>query len=177
MNKFLVAAVLTVLAVTVTGCSNNDKTAAQSISSSLMAQQKQGQSQLLKLKKGDADCIAKGWVDKIGTDQLQKYGILGKDMKVKKSGMSGVKMSQADASKAADSVMGCTDVKSMMDKAMTSTPGITPQVKTCVDNAFTDKAAHQMFVAVFSGNRAQATNGLTQKLMKCAAMGASGSGG
>jgi fructose-specific phosphotransferase system component IIB len=128
--------------------------------------------QLLKLNKNDANCIAKGWVDKIGTDSLQKYGVLDQDMKVKRNGMSGVKMSPADANKAADVIMSCTDVKAMVDQAMSQTPAISAAVKACVDKAFTRSAAHQMFAAVFSGNQHQATNGLTAKLMKCA-MGSS----
>ena len=53
-------------------------------------------SSLLSLKQKEADCIGKGLVDKIGTDQLKKYKLLTKDNKASKD-VTAVKMSAGDA--------------------------------------------------------------------------------
>ena len=46
----------------------------------------------MQVKQKDADCIGNGLVDKVGTEQLQKYGLLTKDLKLNKD-VTTVKMS------------------------------------------------------------------------------------
>ena len=90
MKKTLVAAGAVVLALGLSSCgggSNDDDAAAsKALSDSIMKSQKSGNdaaSSLLTLKQKEADCIGDGLVDKIGTDQLQKYKLLTKDNKAK----------------------------------------------------------------------------------------------
>lgn len=171
MKKTLVAVVLAALALTTTGCGNkDDQTAANNISASIMKEQKSGSSQVMQVKQKDADCIGKGLVDKIGTDQLQKYKLLDKNLKMNES-VTSVKMSTDDANAAADTFFNCTDVMGMMKNAMEQGGSVPPKVKACMNKALTKDAVHQMFVSMFSGKQDQATQGLQSSLMKCAALG------
>ena len=171
MKKTLVAVVLAALALTTTGCGNkDDETAAKSISTSIMKEQKSGSTQVMQVKQGDADCIGKGLVDKIGTDQLQKYKLLDKNLKMNEN-LTSVKMSQKDATSATDTFFDCTDVMGMMHKAMTQGGKVPPQVQACMTKVLTKDAVHSMFVAMFSGQQDQATKSLQASLMKCASMG------
>jgi len=176
MTKTLAAAVLTVLALSVSACgsSNDNAQAAKSISDSIMKSQKSSQStsQFFTMKRKDADCIGKGLVDKIGTDQLQKYGLLTKDNKTKKS-VSAVKMSSADAKKATTTLFGCTDVEGMMQSAMNKSGNIPKAMKPCITKTLNEKNLRGMFDAIFQGDQAAAKQKLVQPMMKCA-VGAQG---
>lgn len=149
--------------------SGDDAKAASSISDAIVKSQKAGDSSsLLDVDKKDADCIGKGFVDKVGTDDLKKYGLLTKDLKTNKD-LGTVKMSKGDAEGAADVLTGCTDLTSMMKKAMASSMGsLDAKTKACVDKALNEDALHDVFVAVFSGDSTQAGQQLQKPLMKCA---------
>ncbi|MGZ4436737.1 MAG: hypothetical protein ACXVW6_03810 [Nocardioidaceae bacterium] len=181
MKKTLVAAAIAVLAMTSACNSNgggnangaslsgNDAKAATAISDSIMKEQKSGSTSAMQLKQKDATCIGNGLVNKIGTAQLQKYGIITKDLKLNKD-VTTVKMSKNDAESAADTFFGCADVMGMMKKAMESSGQMPPQVKGCMDKALTKDAVHGMFVGMFSGDQ-NASKPLTGAMMKCAAQG------
>ncbi len=177
MTKTLTAVALTAMALSLSGCgsSNDDAQAAQSISASIMKSQKKSSdstSQFFTMKKKDADCIGKGLVDKIGTDQLQKYGLLTKNNKSKDQ-VTGVKMSTADAKKATDTLFGCTDVEGMMQTAMDKSGSIPKAMKACVNKTLNEKNLRGMFTAIFQGNQDAAKQQLVQPMMKCA-VGAQG---
>ena len=78
MKTTLAAAAATLLALSLSACGagNDDAEASKAISASIMKSQNasgnEAASQLLSLKKKEADCIGDGLVDKIGTDQLQR---------------------------------------------------------------------------------------------------------
>jgi hypothetical protein len=174
MTKTLSVAVLTVLAVSLSGCgSNDDAKASKAISDQVMASQKSasGTSQLLKLKQKDADCIGDGMVDKIGTDQLQEYKILTKDLKPNKD-VTGVTMSKGDAKSATDVLFDCTDVPAMMQKAMNSGGQIPDNMKACVNKQINEDNLRPMFEKVFNGKQDEATQGLIKKMTACASGGA-----
>ncbi len=159
-----------VLALTLSGCGgNNDDTAATNISASIMKSQKKasGTSSFFSMKKKDADCIGKGLVDKIGTDQLQKYKLLDKDLKTKDS-VTDVKMSAGDAKKATTVLFGCTDVVKMMQGAMDKSGSVPKQMKPCVDKALNDKSLRGMFTQIFQGDQEAAKKQLVEPMMKCA---------
>ena len=147
----------------------DEATAAKSISDSLMAAQKSGDStsQLLSMKREDADCIGEGMVDKVGTDQLQKYGMLTKDMKAG-TNLSSLKMSKADAASTTDVVFGCTDVEAMMKNAMGKSGTIPKQMRGCVDKVLTEENLRPMFGKIFEGKQAAAQKELTAPLIACA---------
>lgn len=169
MKKTLAALAGTVLALGLTSCGNNDDAqASKAISDSIIKSQKSAgnASQLLDLKRKDADCIGHGLVDKIGTDQLQKYKILTKDLKANKD-LTGVTMSPGDAKSATDVLFGCTDVPGMMKKALNSSGQIPAQMKACVSKQLNESTLRPMFEKVFNGKEKEATQGLIQAMSKC----------
>ncbi len=164
----LAAAGMALLVLTAAGCGgHSDAAAATAISDSIMRQQKSGSTQVLNVDRKQADCIGKGLVDKIGTDRLQKYGLLTKNLKMSKS-VTSVQMSSKDANAAADTFFACTNVMKMIHDAMTQNAQISPTVQACFDKALTKPTVHGMFVAMFEGKQQQATKDLSSKLMSCA---------
>lgn len=175
MKTSLAAATATLLALTLGSCgSNDDAEASQAISASIMKSQSSSgdsASQLLSLKKKEADCIGSGLVDKIGTDQLKQYKLLTKDNKAGQN-VTQVKMSKGDAESATDVLFGCTDVPAMMKKAMNSSGQVPAQMRGCVDKTLNEQALRGMFTNVFQGNEEQARKDLITPMMKCAQSGA-----
>lgn len=175
MKTSLAAATATLLALTLGSCgSNDDAEASQAISASIMKSQSSSgdsASQLLSLKKKEADCIGSGLVDKIGTDQLKQYKLLTKDNKAGQD-VTRVKMSKGDAESATDVLFGCTDVPGMMKKAMNSSGQVPAQMRGCVDKTLNEQALRGMFTNVFQGNEEQARKDLITPMMKCAQSGA-----
>jgi hypothetical protein len=173
MKTTLAAAAAALLALSLTSCggSNDDAEASQAISASIMKSQSasgnEAASQLLDLKKSEADCIGDGLVDKVGTDQLREYKLLTKDNKAGQD-VTTVKMSAGDAKATTDVLFGCTDVPGMMKKAMASSGQVPAQMQACVNQTLNDKALRGMFTHVFQGNQDQAKQDLIQPMMKCA---------
>ena len=170
MKKTLAAVAVAVLALTLTSCgSNDDAEASKALSDSIMKSQKSGDSaaQLLTLKQKEADCIGDGLVDKIGTDQLQEYKMLTKDLKPSKD-VTEVKMSKGDATSATDVLFKCTDVPAMMQKAMKQSGQVPAEMQDCVNKALSEETLRGMFTHVFTGNEEQAQKDLIQPMMKCA---------
>jgi len=175
MKTILAAAAATMLALTLSSCGGNDDAeASQAISASIMKSQSSSgdsASQLLSLKKKEADCIGSGLVDKIGTDQLKQYKLLTKDNKAGQD-VTQVKMSKGDAESATDVLFGCTDVPAMMKKAMNSSGQVPAQMRSCVDKTLNEQALRGMFTNVFQGNEEQAKKDLITPMMRCAQSGA-----
>jgi hypothetical protein len=187
MIKTLTAAVFVVLLLALSACGGGDSesggsapetsasadrdeaTAVKSISDSLMSAQKSGDSttQLLSMKRKDADCIGEGMVDKVGTEQLQKYGMLTEDMKAGTS-LSSLKMSKADADSTTDVVFSCTDVEAMMKSAMGRAGTIPKQLQPCIDKVLTEENIRPMFSKIFEGKQAAAQKELATPLLACA---------
>jgi hypothetical protein len=169
MRRILAAAGIAALALTATGCgTNDDAKAAKSLSDKIVSSQKSGStSQFFALDRKNADCIGKGFVDKIGTDRLQKYGILDKNLDAKQN-VDNVEMSAGDASSATDVFFGCVDVTSMVKKEIAKSGQIPGQMQSCVNRTLTDKNLRPVFTKVFEGNQQDAQKSLVQPMMKCA---------
>jgi hypothetical protein len=168
MKKTLTAAVAA-LALSVSACgSNDDQEAAKSISDSIVKSSSSSKgSQFFSLSRKDADCIGDGLVDKIGTDQLKKYGVLTDDNKTKGS-VTSVKMSAGDAKAATRVVFGCTDVPAMMRTALSKTSQVPASMKSCVEKALNEENLRVMFGHIFQGDQAAAQQQLVQPMTKCA---------
>lgn len=168
--------VLALLALLLGGCggADEDARASKAISDQIMAEQKSGgqTAQFFAMERKDADCIGDGMVDKIGTDQLRKYGVLTKQNKTNKD-VTAVKMSTGDAKAATDVLFGCTDVEGMMQKAMADSGQVPDEMKACVKKVLTEGNLRTMFRKVFEGNQQEAQQALVTPMMKCA----TGSGG
>lgn len=171
MHRALPAAVLTAFVLALSGCGGgDDATAAKAISDSLMKDNSSSATQLLTMKRKDADCIGDGLVDKVGTDKLKKYGLLTEDNK-SKTGINDVKMSATDAKATTTVLFDCTDVEAMMESAVTKTGSLPAKVKTCVTKALTEDTLRPLFDEIFQGNQDEATKALTGPITKCAVAG------
>lgn len=169
MNKSLAATLTAVLALGLSSCGNNDDaTASKSISSSIMKSQKgaAGASQVLDLKKKEADCIGDGLVKDIGTERLQKYKLLTKDLKADKQ-VTAVKMDAKDAKSATGVLFDCTDVPTMMQSAVAKSGSLPKSMKGCVNKALNEKNLRPMFEKQFNGKGEEATQGLLKAMSAC----------
>lgn len=188
MSKTLTATVLAVLLLCLGGCGGSDAgdssgskpsasapaaqqdaTAARSIADSLV---KSGASagatsQLLTVKRADADCIGKGLVDEIGTAKLQRYGLLTKDMKVG-SDVQSLTMSAPDASTAARVTTGCTDLKARLLAAVSSSGSLPRSTRACISRSLDDASIRRALTNAFQGKQAAAQKALTTPLLVCA---------
>ena len=171
MDKALAVAGV-VLASVLSSCGgSSDAEASKALSASIMKSQRSGDnaaSSLLSLDREEADCIATGMVDEIGTDQLQEYQVLTEDNKANKD-LSQVKMSQGDAEAATDVLFGCTDVPATMKKALTSGGQVPAEILDCVTAALDEKALRALFTSAFAGEEAAARQQLVGPVTRCAA--------
>ena len=170
MRRKSTVAVLVALAATLSACGGagggDDAKAAKAISDSIVSDQDAG-SDVMQVGREDADCIGDGLVDKIGTDQLQEYGLLTEDLKVDKQ-VTNVKFSTEDAKAATDTLFDCTDVMGMISKTM-PTQGMDEATRKCFEDVLTEDAVRGMFVNMFSGKQDEASKALVEPMMKCAA--------
>ena len=173
MKKFLAAALLAVLTLSLSGCGNNDAEASKAISDQLIKQQKKSgsASQFFSLDRKDADCIGDGFVDKIGTENLQKYGVITKDNKAK-DGVNNVKMSAKDAKSATSTLFDCTDVEKMMRAAINKAGNIPSSMQSCVNKVLSEDNLRPLFTGVFQGKSSEAQQQLAEPLQKCATQSA-----
>lgn len=183
MRRTVSAGFITMMIVALTACggggggtgtsggSSDDATAAQAISEAIMKSQDGSGSAMLSVPQKDADCIGTGLVDKIGTTQLQDYGLLTKDLKTQDQ-LDSVKMSADDATSAADVLTGCTDMQAMMMDGMSQQLGTLPQkAQDCITKALSNEALNEVFVQVFQGNDTEAQKVLTKPMQECALQG------
>jgi hypothetical protein len=174
MRRTLAAAGIAVLALTATGCGkqDDDAKATKSLTNSLMSSQQAGSSsQFFSLNRADANCTAQGLVDKIGTDQLQKYGLLDKNLDARKN--ADITMSAADAKAATDVFFNCVDVTSKVKQVIAKSGQIPQQFESCVNKTLTDKNLRPVFTKVFEGKQQEAQKQLVKPMLTCA----QGSGG
>lgn len=169
MTKTLASAALAGLLFTLTACgSGDDEKAATAISDSIIEEQKGAEgSNVFKLERKEADCIGEGFVDKIGTDQLQEYGFLTEDLKTAKQ-LTNVEMSTEDAESASDTLFECADVQKMLTQAMGD---VDAKTKACIEDVLTEDALRTLFTKMFSGKQEEAGRELIEPMMKCSTAG------
>lgn len=173
MTKALTVAVLAVLALLLSACgSNDDATASKAISDSITkAQKSNNASDLMSVDKKGADCIGEGWVDEVGTEQLQKYGVLSSDLKAKKAITEVDKMSAKDAKAASGVLLDCTDVAGMMQRALAQSGTMPKQMQSCVNKELTEKNIRPFLEKTFQGKGSEAQEALGKRMSKCAVGG------
>ena len=79
-----------------------------------------------------------------------------------------LKMSAGDAKSATDVLFGCTDVETMIKKAMADSGTVPKAMKSCVDKALTEDNLRSMFNQLFQGDSKAANKALVQPMTKCA---------
>lgn len=172
--KKLGAALAIALLVPVSACgsshstgSSSDAKAADSISDAIVAESgKANTGSLTDLDRKDADCVGEKMVDRIGVDQLQKYGLLDANNTVQKD-VEQVKMSPDDARAMTDTFFDCADVMGLLHKSMQAAGGDNPQMQACLKRALTEDAVRAMLTSTFSGDTEKAAKALQEPMMKC----------
>jgi hypothetical protein len=152
------------------GQSKEDAQASKAISDYFVKKQSSGTTGagLFGVSRKQGDCLGKGWVDRIGTANLKKYGLLTKGDKVSSQvSPDSLKMSTADAKAATDVLFDCTDVGQKVQTAITKQTGMNAAAKACAKKALTDARLRAVFTGLFSGHTDQAQKELTGPLMKC----------
>jgi hypothetical protein len=173
MRKARTAAVLTALvlglASLLVACGGNDDAKAQqNISDFLVTANKSPQlsSPFFAIKRKDADCISKGLVHKVGTDQLKKYGLLDKNLEVQN--ITHLKMSKSDAETTTRVAFGCTDVVAKERKAVAASGQVPKAMRPCLSRVLTESSLRRLFVQVFQGDQQAAQRELVRPMLKCA---------
>ena len=163
MLRVIGAALCAGLVLTTAGCGNgDDDKAAKALSASL---RQNNDSQGLQLDKKQSDCVGKKLVEKVGTKDLQKYGILTKDLKAKDN-VTNVKMSTEDAQGAADAVTECIDAVEFVVKSLGTYGG--KKVQDCVREKVKEDDVNTFLAKGFEGKQDQAQEQLGKTLMVCA---------
>lgn len=142
--------------------------AAKAISDSIMSSQDaaNGSTRFFVMSRADADCTGQGLVDKIGINRLKKYNMVTDG--ANGASMATAKMSAADAKAATGVLFDCTDVASMMKKAMNKSGTMPKQMRSCVNNVLTEENLRSMFSKIFEGKQAAAQKQLASPRLSCA---------
>lgn len=164
------AALLAASLLTLTACGggNDDAEAAKAISDSIMKSQEDqsgATAQMFAMPREDADCIGEGFVEAVGTEQLQEYGFLTEDLEAADD-FTDVEMSEEDAGAAADTLLECADVQEMMSQAMGE---VDAKTRECLEEVLTEDALRSLFTKMFSGQQEEAGQELIAPMMECAA--------
>jgi hypothetical protein len=169
MTRATTAAVLAALPLLLLGCgAQEEDKASTAIADSISTAQKSGAPAQLDVTAKEADCIANGWVDTIGTDKLQKYGVLTEDMRAEKLLTEVDSLSAADARSATSVLFDCADVPGMMKKLVAGSNQVPKKLQTCINSALTEKNLRPYLEKNFQGRAEQAQKDLAAPLQKCA---------
>lgn len=157
-------ATLSVLLLTLTACGGgeDEETAKKNLRASFTENDTIGEA-----TEEQANCMADGMVDELGVETLQEYKILDDDLKVNED-PGDVEMSEDDANKAADVVVGCVDVAEMITEQMASgDDSLTDEQAECIKDAIDEDVMRDMLAAEFQGKESDGMDEMTGALMKC----------
>lgn len=152
-----------VLMVVLTACGGGDDAdAAKALSDEIMSQSDDS----FQVDREQADCLGEGFVEELGVDQLQEYGLLTDDLEAD-SDLGDVKMSKADADAAAGVFVDCVDIGELLTGSM-GLEGMDQSVIDCVSDVMTDDVAREAMAASFRGeDESAALNELMAPLQAC----------
>jgi hypothetical protein len=147
-----------------TGCgANDDETATKNIKASILKENVAG----AKLTDKQAGCLANDIVDKIGVDQLKKYGLLNDKLKVN-SKLTDVKLKKKDADSMAGAFTGCVDAEGLIEKQFSqAASGMSDKQQQCIKDVLTKSKVEEILSLTFQGKSAEIQNDLRGDLVKC----------
>lgn len=155
--------VLAALALVAGGCAASDEEQAkEALAASIMKES----DSTFKVSQSEADCIAAGFVDDIGVDQLKDYGILTEGEGNSKT-LDDVTMAEGDAEAAADAFVDCVDVQQLLTDEL-PLGGMDAEVVDCVKGALSEDVIHDILAATFRGDSPDdASPGVADELAAC----------
>lgn len=164
--KKTAACALLLLALTGCGASEDD-TAKKNIKESVL-KESSSVAGGAKLTEKQAECFADGMVDDVGVEDMQKYKLLDKDLKIIKDATP-TDMPQGDADATADVIVSCVDMRALItaqinDSAKTD---LTAEQSDCVDAAIDEDVIRDALSASFQGKQSEGMNDMQGELFKC----------
>jgi hypothetical protein len=148
------AAVALLLALTACGASDDDK-AAEAVAETFA----DGSDETFQVSQEQADCVGEGFVDEIGVDKLQEYGVITDDLETTRT--VSVKMSKQDAEAAAKVLVDCTDANQLFRDVMLSGEELPEATQKCLDDALSEELIKDFFAATFTQDQAAASEAMT----------------
>lgn len=168
-TRGMAAAVLAALTLLLGACGAQDEDkASTAIADSISQAQKSGAPAQLDVTAKQADCIGDGWVEEIGTDKLQEYGVLAEDMRAKKLLTEVDTLSSTDAKSATSVLFDCADVPAIMKKLVAGSGNVPKRMQTCINSALTEKNLRPYLEKNFEGKAEEAQKQLAAPMTKCA---------
>jgi len=165
MTKLVAVACAALLALTACGGGGDDE-AKDNIAASLQKADS-GLTGETKLSDEQADCVAGGMVDDIGTDKLQDYGILKDDNTVDTEAQPD-DLEAGDADALAETIVGCVDVGELLKEQMGDQfAQLTDDQQKCISDAFDDETFEKVLSATFQGETPDVGADLQGDMMKC----------
>ena len=157
-------AVLVATSSLLAGCgSNDDETAAKNIKASILKEDVAGAS----LTDKQAGCLADDIVDKIGVDQLKKYGLLNDKLAVDDQ-ITDVKLKTKDADAMAASFTDCVNAEELIEKQFSqAASGMNTKQQQCIKDVLTKDKVEQILSLTFQGKQDQIQSDLRTDLVKC----------
>jgi len=121
-----------------------------------------------KLSEKQAECFADGMVDDVGVEDMQKYKLLDKDLKIIKDA-NPTDMSEEDADAAAGVIVGCVDMRALITAQINDTAktDLTPEQSACVDDAIDEDVIRDGLAASFQGESSEGMTKMQGSLFKC----------
>jgi hypothetical protein len=159
------AAVLVTATGLLTGCGggNDDETAAKNIKASILKEDVAGAD----LTDKQAGCLSDNIVDKIGVDQLKKYGLLNDKLKVDDK-LTDVKLKKKDADSMAKSFTTCVDAEGLIEKQFSqAASSMNEKQQQCIKDVLTKDKVEEILSLTFQGKSAEIQTSLRDDLVKC----------
>ncbi len=166
------AALCATLLISLSACgSSEDDEAKESIKASVL-EENASVAGGTKLTDDQAECFANGMVDDVGVEDMQKYKLLDKDLKIIRDA-DPTDMSQEDADATANVIVSCVDMKKLItDQINTNAQtDLTDEQTACVDDAIDEEAIKDGLSASFQGESANPMADMQGALMQCVAGG------
>jgi hypothetical protein len=143
--------------------SSTDRKIVKSVAADLLDDSRSGG---LPLTKKIADCVATGWVHRIGSEKLKAYGLVNYDLEPVSGVLAKVVMTAADAENAVRAVEGCADPSALLARAIAQGEK-QPALESCFAHALTRRAAHSILVKNITGRQEQAFQDAIRQVQRC----------
>ncbi|HET6953164.1 MAG TPA: hypothetical protein VFI47_22470, partial [Acidimicrobiales bacterium] len=152
--------VLVVLAVVAGAGCGSDEGAGEALGGALVGDRQAYVDAIVAASEGDGEldagqvtCLARGYVDGVGTGVLREAGITPESIRDDPDANptdAGLALTTAQAEAIYDEVSGCLDVQALMVYSLTTASAMPEAAKACVAESLSEDLAEDMFVAIYT---------------------------